>query len=100
VLGNAIKFTPRGGRITLRTDVVADDLALTVTDTGCGIAADQLPHVFERFWRAPGNKKTGSGLGLAICKSIVERSGGRIWVDSAVGVGTSVTIILPLARKT
>jgi signal transduction histidine kinase len=99
VLGNAIKFTPRGGSVTLQTDIVADDLVLTIVDTGRGIPADQLPHVFERFWRAPANDKTGSGLGLSISKSIVERSNGRIWIDSAVGTGTRVTITLPLTPR-
>jgi len=69
-----------------------------VTDTGCGISAEHLPHLCERFYRADASRarvEGGSGLGLAICKSLVEENGGRMQITSEVGKGTTVRVILP-----
>lgn len=94
---NAIRFTPRGGRITVELRTESDRLTLAVTDDGRGIAPEHLPHVFERFWKAEAHGKRGSGLGLYIAKGIVDAHGGRIWVDNARGRGARFSFTLPLA---
>jgi two-component system, chemotaxis family, sensor kinase Cph1 len=97
LLGNAIKFTPEGGTVTVRAERRGDNLSIAVADTGPGIAADQLPHVFERYWKAHSTSQSGSGLGLYIASGIVEAHGGRIWAESSAA-GARFTFILPLAR--
>jgi signal transduction histidine kinase len=99
---NAIKYTPIGGKVELELREQPDGIALVVRDTGIGIAAGDLPHVFERFWRAdPARSRTGdrpgSGLGLAITKWIAEAHGGSIAVKSRPGRGTTFTVMLPRA---
>ena len=99
---NAIKYTPRGGSLALALEENEDAVTFTVRDTGIGIAAGDLPHIFERFWRAdPARSRTGDrpgvGLGLAIAKWIVEAHGGSITVQSRPG--TLFTIRLPKARE-
>jgi signal transduction histidine kinase len=89
LIGNAIKFTPRGGRITVRGAVDKECVRVTVTDTGPGMPPEQLPHIFSQFWQGSKTDKRGIGLGLSIAKGIVEAHGGRIWVQSTVGAGTS-----------
>ena len=100
---NAIKYTPRGGSLALALEENEDAVTFTVRDTGIGIAAGDLPHIFERFWRAdPARSRTGDrpgvGLGLAIAKWIVEAHGGAITVQSRPGRGTMFIIRLPKAR--
>jgi len=98
LIGNAIKFTPRGGAISVRLEERPSDALLEVTDTGAGIPADELPHIFERFYRGTNTgeaRASGSGLGLAIVRSIVEMHDGEIELASEVGKGTQVRIILP-----
>ena len=101
LIGNAIKFTPPGGSVTLSAEVDADELLFVVADTGEGISAEQLPHVFERFYQAPRDAsrtiRHGAGLGLPISRGIVEAHGGNIWITSTPGVGTSVRFSLPVA---
>jgi len=97
LLGNAVKFTPEGGTVTVRAERRGDDLSITVADTGPGIGADQLPHIFERYWKAPSTSHSGSGLGLYITKGIVEAHGGKIWAESSTN-GATFTFLLPLAR--
>jgi two-component system sensor histidine kinase/response regulator len=99
IVGNAIKFTPAGGRITIETRAGTDanEIEFAVADTGPGIAPDQLPRVFDRFWQAKETARAGAGLGLAICRGIVERHHGRIWVESALGTGTIFRFVLPVA---
>jgi signal transduction histidine kinase len=97
LVGNAIKFTPRGGRISLRVRREADEVSIAVIDTGPGIPADQLPHIFGRFWQANRSDKRGIGLGLAIARGIVEAHRGRIWVESRVGEGSAFYFTLPVA---
>jgi light-regulated signal transduction histidine kinase (bacteriophytochrome) len=97
LLGNSIKFTPEGGTITVRAERRGDDLSIAVADTGPGIAADQLPHIFERYWKAHSTSQPGAGLGLYISSGIVEAHGGKIWAESSAG-GARFTFILPLAR--
>ena len=88
LLGNALKFTQEGGTIHLVVSKIEDRLEFCVTDTGWGIASENIDKVFERFWQSTTTKKMGSGLGLSICKAIVEAHGGRIWVESELQVGS------------
>jgi PAS domain S-box-containing protein len=97
LVGNAIKFTPRGGRITLRARLESAEVRLAVIDTGPGIPPDQLPHVFGRFWQARTSDTRGIGLGLAIARGIVEAHRGRIWVESRPGEGSTFYFTLPVA---
>ncbi len=97
LVGNAIKFTPRGGRITVRAWRAGPNAVVCVDDSGAGIAPEDLPHVFERFWQARNERRTGAGLGLAIAQSIVEAQGGRIWVESRLGHGARFFFTLPAA---
>lgn len=92
---NAIRFTPRGGSIRFTATLAADVICFTVTDTGSGIAPQDLPYVFDRFWRAAPAESGGTGLGLAIAKWIVEAHRGRIWVESTPGAGTTFSFTVP-----
>jgi PAS domain S-box-containing protein len=97
IVGNAIKFTPAGG--TIRVGAMARDgeVLFRVTDSGPGIPADQLPRLFDRFWQAKPGDRRGAGLGLPIARGIVEAHGGRLWVDSAPGRGSTFYFTLPVA---
>ena len=107
LVDNAVKYTPPGGRVHIAvTPTTADsvasrearDVVVTVTDTGAGIRAMDLPYVFHKFYRARGaaaDAQPGTGLGLAIAKSIVELHGGRIWVRSDEGSGSTFAFSLP-----
>ena len=99
VLQNAINYTPSGGRVTVSIHKEKSDYTIRVTDTGVGISDADLPHIFERFYKASHsrNDASGSGLGLSIAKQIIEQHKGSIVVSSLTGKGTEVTIILPIA---
>src|SRR3954462_274421 len=102
---NAIKYTGKGGTVGLRLWEDERDVAFAVSDSGIGIAAGDLPHIFERFWRAdPARSRTGdrpgTGLGLAITKWIAEAHGGSITVQSRPGRGTIFTVRLPKSART
>ena len=94
LIGNALKFTPSGGRIAVTARARAGDVEIAVEDTGRGIAEDDLPHIFDRFWHARG-AKAGAGLGLAIVKGIINAHGGRIAVTSTPGAGSRFALVLP-----
>ncbi|GGJ44810.1 ATP-binding protein [Deinococcus roseus] len=99
--GNALKYTPEGGMVTLSTSCQGDRVELRVRDTGIGIPASDLEKVFERFYRASHRMEKdpgGSGLGLAIARTIVEEHGGTIHLESMVGQGTTVVVRLPTHR--
>ncbi|RKG80096.1 PAS domain S-box protein [Corallococcus exercitus] len=98
LLGNALKFTPEGGHILLRVQPEAGQVRFLVTDTGPGIAADDRPRIFERFWQAGPKRKEGAGLGLAIVKGLVEAHGGQVGVQSAPGAGSTFFFTLPTAE--
>ncbi|MGZ3448485.1 MAG: PAS domain S-box protein [Polyangiales bacterium] len=99
LLGNAIKFTPSGGYISVGATPRDDEVVFWVADNGAGIAAEELPHVFARFWQARRAGRRGAGLGLAIVKAIVEEHGGRVWVDSQVGRGSTFFFTIPTAAR-
>jgi PAS domain S-box-containing protein len=95
LIGNALRLIPDGGKITVRSESRANEIEISVTDTGPGIAPADIPHVFDRFWQAAHARKTGVGLGLAIARGIVEAHGGRIWVESELGNGATFHFTLP-----
>lgn len=96
LLGNAIKFTKPGGRVVLDASVENGVALLAVRDTGPGIPAERLPHVFDQFWQGDSKDRRGVGLGLAIAKALVEAHGGSIAVDSRVGEGSTFSFTLPV----
>jgi signal transduction histidine kinase len=95
LITNAIKFTPNGGRLTVRGERAGDAVQLSIADTGCGIEDAKLDVVFERFWQAARGDRRGVGLGLYISRCIVEAHGGRIWAESAPGAGSTFHFSLP-----
>jgi signal transduction histidine kinase len=111
VVVNALRYTPPGGTVTVTATSLDDALEIAIADSGEGIASEDLPHVFERFWRADrsrarddpldlaerGRWSGGAGLGLSIAHSLMEAQGGRIWVESDVGQGSSFHVALPRA---
>ncbi|UWP79981.1 sensor histidine kinase [Dactylosporangium fulvum] len=102
LLSNAIRHTPAGGSVTLRAVADGDDAVVTMVDTGSGIDPGDLPHVFDRLWRADAARSRdtgGSGLGLAIARQLVIDQGGRIEAASEAGAGTTMTITLPLRSR-
>ncbi|HEU4451481.1 MAG TPA: HAMP domain-containing sensor histidine kinase [Longimicrobium sp.] len=96
LIGNALRFTPAGGSVTLSAAVEGGVVRLSVADTGSGIAADDLPRIFERFWQGT-RCRGGAGLGLSITRAIVEAHGGRAWAESTPGQGATLSFTLPLA---
>ena len=99
LLHNAIKFTPPGGDIALSAKAEGDNILISVTDTGVGIPTDDLPRIFERFYKADKARAGGgTGLGLAIAKHIIESHDGKIWAESVEGKGTTLNFTLPLAQ--
>ena len=101
LVDNAIKYTPVGGKVGVKIDRRGEAVVFKVFDSGIGVAPLDLPHMFEKFYRSgrrEAYKQRGTGLGLAIVKSIVERHGGRVWVESQLGKGSSFFIAIPLQK--
>src|SRR5262245_40975978 len=98
LLSNAVKFSPEGGRIDVRAGLLDNFVEISVTDTGVGIAPDDQVAVFEEFRQvgSTAKKVEGTGLGLALCRKFVELHGGRIWVKSQVGAGSTFTFTIPV----
>jgi signal transduction histidine kinase len=96
LVSNAFKFTTAPGTIEVSTSVQESQLKLLVRDSGTGISEAELPHVFEPYWRSASTRAKGTGLGLPIVKTLVERHGGTVSVESSLGVGTCFTVTLPL----
>lgn len=102
LLGNAIKFTPEAGRVVIGARQSNSEVMVEVSDTGIGIPADSLDRIFTKFYRVPhrtGERSTGTGLGLHIARQIVEAHGGRIWVESALGQGSTFRFALPCGER-
>ena len=100
LVGNALKFTPPGGVVRINATPDDHEVRFAISDEGRGIPPDELEAIFERFHQvssADAREKGGTGLGLTITKSIVERHGGHIWVESEIGVGSTFWFTLPLA---
>ena len=99
VLDNAVKYTPEGGTVTLKTERRKGQVVCCITDTGGGIAAKDMPHIFERFYRGDKSRSTaGNGLGLSLVYSIVKAHKGEITINSTVGSGTTVTLVFPFGN--
>ncbi len=96
LIGNALKFTPNGGSISLSAQQKANEIEVSVTDTGAGISENKRSNLFDRFSQLGSNDRRGLGLGLFISKWIVEAHKGRIWVDSEIGKGSTFTFTLPI----
>jgi signal transduction histidine kinase len=95
LVDNAIKYTPRGGRVDLSAEVRGDDMSLTVKDSGAGIPEWEIPRIWERLYRGDKSRsQRGLGLGLSLVRAIINAHGGRIDLESAVGQGSSFTIHL------
>jgi len=102
LLGNAIKFTPSGGTITVTTACEPDGVRLSVSDTGPGIPADQLDRIFDKYAQVQGAhpQRNSTGLGLTFCKMVADAHGGRIWAESELGHGSTFNVVLPLEPTT
>lgn len=98
LIGNALKFTPKYGRIKISARVKEGEIIFSVSDSGPGIQESDIPHLFDPFWQAAQGSSEGAGLGLAITKGIVEAHGGKIWVESEVGRGTTFNFSLPVYK--
>jgi two-component system phosphate regulon sensor histidine kinase PhoR len=99
LLGNAVKYTPSGGRVTFRVNITDQQIEISVEDTGVGIAEHELPKVFEKFYRSQDprvQEQTGTGLGLALAQEVVRLHGGRITVESELDKGSTFSVVLPL----
>jgi signal transduction histidine kinase len=99
LLGNALKFTNPGGLVTLSAEAGWQEVTFRVTDMGRGITQDELDEIFARFWQAQTTDRRGIGLGLTIARRLVEVHGGRIWVESCPGVGSTFSFTLPIAEN-
>jgi signal transduction histidine kinase len=97
LIGNAIKFTPRGGQVRVDAQCSDDGVRFSVADTGAGISASDAAHLFKPFWQARRADRRGAGLGLAIAKDLVELHGGQIWFESTPGVGSTFFFTVPSA---
>jgi signal transduction histidine kinase len=98
LVGNALKFTPSGGCVTIAAEPHGTMVRFAVLDTGPGIASEHVPRIFDRFWKHETFGTRGTGLGLFIAKGIVEAHGGRIWVESRIGEGATFYFTLPIAE--
>jgi signal transduction histidine kinase len=99
LVGNALKFVPRGGSIVLQCAAKDSEAVFSVTDTGPGIPREDLEKLFEKFWQRRRTDKRGVGLGLSIARGIVEAHGGRIWADSTVGLGSTFSFTIPAVSE-
>lgn len=95
LVGNAIKFTPKDGKIVITSKPTDQELEFSVQDTGPGISPEELPHIFDRYWQAKRNRHAGAGLGLSIARGIIEAHGGRLWVESSPAHGSTFHFTLP-----
>lgn len=101
LIGNALKYTPPGGQVTVRAWARGEQVLVTVQDSGPGIPRENLPRLFEKFYRVPGQegRSAGTGLGLAIVKAVIEQHGGQVWVESELGQGSTFGFSLPIPNE-
>jgi signal transduction histidine kinase len=99
LVGNALKFTPAGGKVTVFVEGCDEEARFCVKDSGPGVKETDLPHIFDAYWQAEHTRSAGAGLGLAIAKGIVEAHGGRIWAESAPGEGAAFYFTLPKTER-
>jgi signal transduction histidine kinase len=101
MLDNALKYTPEGGLITVTVCLVSGQVEVRVTDSGPGIPLEYQRRIFERFTRVPGSegRRRGLGWGLAFCRSVIEAHGGRIWLESKVGQGSTFVLTIPVKSQ-
>ena len=99
LIGNAVKFTASGGRVSCRVTKGAGEACFSIADTGPGIARENLTYVFDRFWQARQTRRLGTGLGLSIAQGLITAHGGRIWVESEPGQGSTFHFTIPLRRE-
>jgi signal transduction histidine kinase len=102
LISNAIKYSPKGGKVWVRMFLDGANLRVEIKDQGIGVAKEHLPKLFEAFYRVDSSHTAeipGTGLGLVIVKAIVEHHGGRVWIDSELGQGTTVGFLLPVRRE-
>ena len=100
LVGNAVRYSPPGTEVTIRVQARGDEAVVTVTDRGPGVPADVVPKLFQRFYRAgSGNTSSGLGLGLYNSRLIVEHHGGRIWVESQPGAGSTFGFSVPVDQR-
>ena len=99
LVGNAIKYTPEGGSICIEARSTGLEARFAVRDTGQGLPEEELPRIFDRFWQAQNKNRAGIGLGLSIVKGLVEAHGGRLWVESKLGAGSTFFFTLPLVAR-
>ena len=98
---NALKYTPQGGQVTIRLQTAPSELTFAIQDSGIGIPENDLPRLFEKFYRGTNREalaQRGTGLGLAIVKSIAERHGGNVWAESELGKGSTFYLQIPLMQ--
>ena len=95
LVGNALKFTPEGGAITIKIESLDDSVKTSVIDTGEGIPSEYLDKIFDKFQQVAGQRRGGTGLGLTICKHIVSAHLGKIWVESKLGEGSKFIFTIP-----
>ncbi|HZY43832.1 MAG TPA: ATP-binding protein, partial [Anaerolineae bacterium] len=93
LIANALRYTPRDGSIRIKCEPVNQNFSVSISDTGQGIAAEDLPHIFDRFYK--GSDSRGTGLGLAIAKTLITAHGGEVFAESEVGQGTTIRFTLP-----
>jgi len=99
LLGNALKFVPEHGRVTVRAVHDGPQVLFEVEDSGPGIAPADIEHLFDKFWQARTGDTRGIGLGLTIAKGLVEAQGGKIWVKSTLGAGSTFSFTLPAVTR-